>query len=366
MSEEEIELIDCLRVVWKRHWLVIGGITVFMLAALVYSLSLPVIYEGSVVLEVGRVYSLSLGGWQEKLDLIEDPKNIETLLKSNDVLNQLKEKVGRGLDARVLKQAIKIDVRSNPLIEINLKLQDPSAIIEGLTFLTQWVIIEHKKKYDLAIQALNNNISSIRAEINSPAHNRRKNIQLKVQIEEKIKNIKEQLLSESELTKTDRAYREALEQQILSVLTEVEKSKKKISVLNSEMASNIEILIVESILQNYELQLPKLQQELHRLNQSEAERQKQKEALNSLITDLEMQNVEYQNDVQNLRLTISMLNNLKGASENTKLRTAPIVHEKPISSGAVRNVIIAGILGLMLTIILAFFLEYQEKENVKH
>ncbi len=53
MEEQEVELIDYLRVMWKRKGLIVGGALLAAATALVLSLSLPKTYETSRTLKIG-------------------------------------------------------------------------------------------------------------------------------------------------------------------------------------------------------------------------------------------------------------------------------------------------------------------------
>ena len=85
--EDEIELIDLLRVIWKRKFLIIGGSLVCAIAAMVVSLNMPKIYRIETVLRPGI---LSIGKKGEKI-FIDTPQNIKALIETgifdNDILN---------------------------------------------------------------------------------------------------------------------------------------------------------------------------------------------------------------------------------------------------------------------------------------
>ncbi len=428
MPEEEIELIDYLRVIWKRRWLIVGGTLVCMIAALAVSYWLPKVYQGSVILETGKVYSLTRGDQQEKTELIEDPKNMEVLLKSDGMIYDLKNHLGSDEDIGALRNAITIDVKANPLIVINLKMQDQRAIVDGLTFVADRIISEHQKRYEVTVQKLDQDLSVTQSKMKYPAEKitennlKREQILEKIQgnahkqeqvrqkihanagkleqLKEKIKNIEAQISVENEQINTDHAYGKTVEDQVKTVMEAVTESKKRMSQLDLKKASPMELLFLQTTLQNHELRLADFKREINDLKQREddrqkqiADRQKQMADLRSQMNDLDAQsadleihirdldatdadlkiqfhdlstqNSDLKGQMEDLKQTLSTLENYKSVSKNTRYRTQPVVQEKPVAPRKRLNVMLAGVIGLMSTLMMAFFVEYIEKVNVK-
>jgi len=76
--EDEIELIDLLRVIWKWKYLIIGGTFVCAVAALVISLFLPKIYRIETVIRPG-ILSFNEKG---QSSFIDTPDNIKALIET--------------------------------------------------------------------------------------------------------------------------------------------------------------------------------------------------------------------------------------------------------------------------------------------
>ncbi|GAI67470.1 unnamed protein product [marine sediment metagenome] len=53
--EDEINLIDYLRVIWKRKWLIIGGTFICFILASIISLQMPKIYTISMLVKPGII-----------------------------------------------------------------------------------------------------------------------------------------------------------------------------------------------------------------------------------------------------------------------------------------------------------------------
>src|SRR5210317_1660825 len=89
--EDEIELIDLLRVIWKWKYLIIGGTLVCALAAMVISLIMPKIFRIQTIIRPGI---LSFGEDGESV-YIDTPDNIKALVEtgafSKKILDDLDE-----------------------------------------------------------------------------------------------------------------------------------------------------------------------------------------------------------------------------------------------------------------------------------
>lgn len=430
--EEEVELIDYLRVIWKRHWLIGGGTLACIAAALAVSYTLPKVYQGSVVLETGKLYSLTRGDQQEKVELIEDPKSLETLLKSDGVLYELKQHLAQRLEDEIdinsLRRSITIDVKTNPLIIIGLKLQDREAIPDALTFLADRIIHEHQKRYEMIAQKLDQDLSVTLTKMKYPAEKivensrkreqilekirgnaqKREQIHHKIranhnkleQLKEKVKSIETQISVENGQIQTDHAYRKTVEDQIKNITGAISESKKQISELDLKKASPMELLFLQATPQNHELRLADFKREINDLKQREDERQKQiadrhkqmadlRSQMNDLesqnadleiqthdldaidadlrlqLHDLNTQNSDFKNQIEDLKQTFSTLENYKAVSQNTRYRTQPVVQEKPVAPRKRLNLMLAGVIGLMSTLMLSFFVEYLETANTR-
>ena len=161
--EDEIELMDYLRVIWKwKHLIIVGTVVCGVIAAII-SLNMNKIYSIGMVLRPGI---LSIGE-QGKNIYIDSPQNIKALIESgtfsNDILSYLNDskmdKVPKKLDFEVT-----IPKQSN-----TIKIQYETADIkQGMVFLDRLskLLLESysklvqyfKKEYDMKTELKNSNI----------------------------------------------------------------------------------------------------------------------------------------------------------------------------------------------------------------
>ena len=79
IPEDEIELIDLLRVIWKWKYLIIGGTIVCALAAAIISFAMPKIYSIDMIIEPGILNIISGGGEANRV-YIDSPEKIKALI----------------------------------------------------------------------------------------------------------------------------------------------------------------------------------------------------------------------------------------------------------------------------------------------
>ena len=88
IPEDEIELIDLLRVIWKWKNLIIGGTLVCALAAAIISFAMPKIYSIDTIIEPGILNIITDGGGNKRV-YIDSPQNIKALIDVGSFENQI-------------------------------------------------------------------------------------------------------------------------------------------------------------------------------------------------------------------------------------------------------------------------------------
>lgn len=94
IPEDEIELIDLLKVIWKWKYLIIGGTFVFGLVAAIISLNMTKIYSVDTILEPGILSIINEGGNQDRRVYIDTPQNIKALIDVGSFENQISTHLG--------------------------------------------------------------------------------------------------------------------------------------------------------------------------------------------------------------------------------------------------------------------------------
>jgi uncharacterized protein involved in exopolysaccharide biosynthesis len=339
-ESEEVELIDCLRVIWKRRRLIVLGTLLCMAISFVVSFFLPKTYEASAIIEIGATDTKD-----DKLEDIEDPNMISEVLTSDQMISKLKNRLHSELSLKALKKRVKVrgDKQKAPasrFLELSLRLDNPQQVVDGVNFLATQIIEEHDKVYQKVLNRLDGEINSIIEKIKNNGVQKEK-------ISLKIDNIHSQI-------KTDNGYTEVIKAEIEKELKSIQETIKQLSELKPSQMNPLEIIFLQESLKNQEMQLTGLYREMNDILIRNKDREKQ-------IHDLETQSSVLDSQNEDLRANGARLQQYKDMSENTKIRSAPVVPDQSIGPTVLLNTVIGGISGLILLPLLSFFLEYLEQ-----
>ncbi len=157
-EEQEIELIDYLRVIWKRKGLIVGGTLVAAAAALVVSLSMPKTYEVSRTIQIGKlpggIYKevKIVGGKIIEGKLVESREAVIGRLTDHRVMEMVMEKVHSGLPNTEIGAHVSISTKPNPNVTYMVQTHDPQAVVRIADGLAEYVIKIHKPLFDRGLQ----------------------------------------------------------------------------------------------------------------------------------------------------------------------------------------------------------------------
>jgi LPS O-antigen subunit length determinant protein (WzzB/FepE family) len=319
--KDEIELIEILQVLWKWKYLILFGTLICAGIGAGISLMMPKIYRVSMILQPA-VLEISRAG---KTIYIDSPENIKAMIESgsfnSSILKDLRSRV-KGDIPRSLRFKVKTPSRSNVL----------QVVYEGSNRELNISIMENLRKAILS--KYNDQTEDYRSEKDAEINlNRAMLISFEGEmqfLEENIKHMQEVIIM--------------LRKQIKSIdinLIEQEKNKHKFSYKNDNVIFDI---LYTSMMQHN----------------------------NSLIYLYNNEIYTYQNMIQNNRMRITKLQIEKsGLSENIKnlenekkqirgieILQAPTISTLPIKPRTKLNMIVWSVIGLVVMIFLAFFVEY--------
>jgi len=339
-EDESVELIDYLLVVWSHRWLIGLGTAAAIVAALVYGFLTPKSYQASLLLKVGTVFTLSGDG--SRLGLIEDPKTIAQVLTGDAMLEKLRNHLGldrstlSGLRGALKVKVIKndLDVAATTLVELTLNLGDPHQIIEGLTFLADDLIEEHSRQYLAGLSVIDRGRESLNEKI------RVTQVQQETQ-RRQIADLRAQMAAESK-------YRETLERNIARLEGEMSQAMSRLAEAKPDAS---EALWEQTLFQSRQIHLDELYRER---NESELRGRKAQAdiyGVESTAAGLAGQRADYENRIVELAA-------YRTRSENTKIRSAPVLPTVPVGPRRSLTVALAALVGVFGFVMAAFFLEY--------
>jgi len=316
MPEQNVELIDYLRVFWKWKLLIILITVVCAITSGVVSFVLPKIYQSSAILEVGRVPRYR-GASREQIEPIEDIESVSEVLESDEILSKIRGKfnlqttlggIRAGLDVEpILGEYIGSRLQAR-LIKITFEGRDPQLTVDVLNILSDSLIKQHLQEYQASIES----------------------------VDEEINNSQDEISLQND-------YQKVVREQIKVAEKAIAETRKELSQLNLKNLSPLEVLFLRSTLRDQE----------------------------EIIADFHEEIKDVQLSIQLLKNKVVYLEHMRAVSENTKVRDRAVTPNTPIRPRKKLNTIIGGVVGFVVAIMLAFFFEYlqsvrtREREEAK-
>lgn len=148
MEDQEVELIDYLRVIWKRKGLIIGGTLVAAAAVLVVSLSVPKTYEVSRTLKIGKLPGSIQEGKVIEGKSIESREAVMDRLKDHRVLAALIKEFQLHVTPKEMADLVSIDTRRNPAVRFTIQAPQPELATRIADWLADNLIKTHQLIFD--------------------------------------------------------------------------------------------------------------------------------------------------------------------------------------------------------------------------
>ncbi len=328
--DDEIELIDYLRVLWKWKWLIVLITFVCMLAAGVFSFMMPKIYKVSTAIEPG-IIGMNKNSSPIYLDSAENIKaKIESGIYNSRILKRL------NIDPQKTQLKFKaVNPKDTKLIKISSEWEQDKIVI-GTEVLDQ-LVTELSHDYEKVVQA---NIEDFDKQVLlklSGIQGKKNDIKLKEAIIKNIRERKSELVQEIKRAKNNT---ERLVQQRDRVLDGSTGDREDIALL----------LYFTTVQQNVAY-FNQLNNQLNKLTSKE----------NEITTEVE----QLKQNMNDINTEIDRLNIEKSYIENIKLISKPEVSTSPIKPKKELNIALAGVVGFMLAVFMAFFAEYIKKSKEK-
>jgi len=141
MENDEVELIDYLKVIWKRKYLIVGGTLVAAAAALAVSLGMPKTYEVSRTLKIGKLPGGIHEGRMVAGKFIETHEDVLQHLGDHRFLENAMAKLNLGETGGEIASRISIDKKINPHVRYIVQASDPPTFDRSMQ-----IIKEHEAK----------------------------------------------------------------------------------------------------------------------------------------------------------------------------------------------------------------------------
>jgi len=174
VAEQEIELIDYLRVIWKRKRLIIWGTFLVAAASLVVSVSTPNVYVVSRTVRIGQLPDTVEERKVVKGREIETREAVIDRLKDHRMLGEAVKELQLELAPKEVADLISIDAKVNPHILYKVESADRQMATHIADWLAENIIKAHKPVFDRGVQVAKEYEAELVAKIKSlEAENRR-------------------------------------------------------------------------------------------------------------------------------------------------------------------------------------------------
>lgn len=329
--EDEIELMDYLNVLWKKKWLIIIPTFILVILAGIHSFLIPPKWEVDAIIQPSKFLTQTeQGGFEEVV--VVDPKQIAGQINQASYNHLIAAELN--LDIKEFPKINAENMRDTNLVRVSLKENDVEKAKRILISLFNHLKRELDEKAAIEIKGIDSQI---------------------------ISNEIEKTRLKDEINVSNKKLR-IIQQRKKEIEDEMKETRKRIEILEKEQLSNLKKekrSDTESL--GMLLYSNEIQQSLryyNTLNELSSSKKIEEENFN-----LEIENGEKR--IKQLENTIENLNERKGRIDYTQLTKEPTSSLYPVSPKKKLNVLIAGILGLMIFTILAFFLEYVQKHKAK-
>jgi capsular polysaccharide biosynthesis protein len=370
--ENEIELIDYLNVLWKRKWLIIIPTFFLVILAGVISFLLPKKWEIDAIIVPSKFLIQTEQGQFEEIVVI-DPRQIASQINEATYNSLITAELN--LDIKEFPELKADNIRDTKLVRVSMKEEDVEKAKRILYALFNHLKRDLDKKIDVEIKEVDTQIATNENLIKQKGLNiKNKGSEIKLNQIEKNKARQKILSSENKL--------KISEDRVKSIMEEMKEVKKRIDELEKQqreaLSEKKQGLDAISLL----LYSNEVQQNLRYYNMLEEKLSNEKivqENLNLLIKDknedikkLDTQNEKLKteidrinNEIEDVENKIAFLKERKGRIDYTQLIKEPTSSIGPVSPKKKLNIMIAGVLSLMIFTLLAFFLDYIEKQKAK-
>lgn len=325
MQKNEPELIDYVRIIWEKKWIIIFGTIFCMVLAVLLNFSVKPIYEIDAIIQPGKFFVVNQQGNFEEF-VVENPQQIadKVMFESYNslVAMELKKQKLPRIKAENIKETLlsRIWIRSN-------NIEESKQILE--------IIIRLIKK-DIDVK-INIEINNIDAKITA--------IEIeKERITKQIEILKKKL-------KVIDMRQSAINKEMKSMTARIkEMENEQLNALKREKRSEVESLAL--LLYSTEIQQSRFQYD--ELNEKLSQERLQVETINS---DIEKELANF----KSLENSKANLIEEKGRIDYTKVIKEPTPSSDPVFPKLLTNLIIAFFAGLMLFILIAFVVKYFQR-----
>jgi len=359
MEEREIAFFDYLLIIWNKKWIIILGTILCMITAGTVSFLIKPVYEIDAIIQPGKFYIQDQAGNLEQI-IIEQPE-------------QIADKVNHESYNILISQELEVNEKEIPKIR--------GEHIKNSLLTRFWL---NSGNIELSKKILTSLIVLLKADIDNKIAIEINNIDTQISSSESIMKRNEIAIDSQKIEKekikkeisTSRNILKIVEKRKEEMVAEMKEVKKRIDSIEKEQIATLrKENMSESETLGLLLYTNEIQQSLQYINNlqelfwtkeiAEEDENLKIETNKEKLKQVDNQIDNLNNEIEYIKTEIENLRERKGRIDYTKIIKIPTSSRNPVWPNKKLNVFVAGFFGLMLLIVVAFFLDYIEKHRVK-
>lgn len=370
IEEDEINLMELLNVIWKRKWQII--IPTFILVVLIgiYSfLITPVWLVDSLILPAKFTIQTQLGQFEEVL--VTPTEQISGKINEESYNHLISAELN--LDVKKFPEIKAETLKDTNLVRIQTKDTDINQLKSIHLSLFNHLKAEMDKKVDVEMKNINSSIEAFNISIQT------KNLEIKddfnnIKLKQIQKNkLKGQIINSQNKRTISKERVDSINEEMKSVmerLEEIETQQRNALAEKQQEGSALSLLLYSNEIQqnlryyntlDEKLSNEKINQE--NLNLSINEKQEELKQVDTEIEILKNSIEKKENEIKGIHNEIELLKDKKARIDYTQIIKEPTSSLHPVAPRKKLNILVAGLLGLFLFTLLAFFIEYIQKQK---
>ena len=318
---DEIDLMDYVKVLLKRKWLILAIFLSAAIVAEVFSFLMPKVYKIDTALEIGQAAGVP----------IEDPGQVVEKIKGDVYGIFVREKLG--IPEEKYPKIKTENLKDTRLISLAIESAEPQQAKNILEEINNLILAEYQEKIKTKKELIEQDIKTTEEKIKLVESDIEKTKNKTQPIDEDIKRIENKINNAEEEKSNLEAKVEALE---------------RVLVYEQTPGTQFALFDTKEKLANKKQEIEDLYLTINLLRRSKEDLDVQ---VNSLKTNIESLNAQ----INSLRASLDEI-------KPTQVVKSPTVSASPIKPRPLLNIVIAAVLGLFIGVFLAFFQEWWEKK----